>query len=202
MNVKEYQEKAHGTSMNTNIFGSKLLYPVLGLADELGEVHEKVSVWLVKNHSGDYINMGSIKEDTQLISELKKELGDVLWYFQEICTQWEISMDGYEDYLQKAIASPKSPVNSLIELTGNVSKLYGKIKKRFRDGDKASSDKDIIGDLEFKKVMDGILRLSFENFAVLCYTLGISLQEVADMNIEKLYSRLDRNKITGSGDNR
>jgi NTP pyrophosphatase (non-canonical NTP hydrolase) len=32
--------------------------------------------------------------------------------------------------------------------------------------------------------------------------LGLSLSDVAKLNIEKLQSRLERNKISGSGDNR
>jgi NTP pyrophosphatase (non-canonical NTP hydrolase) len=32
--------------------------------------------------------------------------------------------------------------------------------------------------------------------------LGLSLKEVAEKNIEKLYSRMDRGKLKGDGDNR
>jgi hypothetical protein len=38
--------------------------------------------------------------------------------------------------------------------------------------------------------------------ATLSYELGFSLQEIAEMNYEKLQSRKKRNKIHGDGDNR
>jgi NTP pyrophosphatase (non-canonical NTP hydrolase) len=36
----------------------------------------------------------------------------------------------------------------------------------------------------------------------LCTKLGLSYEEVAQMNLDKLMSRLERGRITGSGDNR
>jgi len=38
--------------------------------------------------------------------------------------------------------------------------------------------------------------------ATLSYELGFTLQEIAEMNYEKLQSRKRRNKIRGDGDNR
>ena len=35
MQLNEYQEKAHGTSRNTEINGSKLTYPLFGIAGEM-----------------------------------------------------------------------------------------------------------------------------------------------------------------------
>ena len=36
----------------------------------------------------------------------------------------------------------------------------------------------------------------------LCTKLNLDFEEVANMNIEKLYSRLERNQLKGNGDNR
>lgn len=110
MEIKEYQTKAHGTSLNTSINGNEWLYPVLGLADEAGEVCGKVKK-LFRDKEG--------KLTPEFIEDIKKELGDIFWYLSETCIK-----------------------------------------------------------------------------------LGIDLNEVAEKNIEKLYSRKDRNVIKGSGDNR
>lgn len=65
MNFKEYQEKATTTAIYPD--DKKLVYPLLGLNGEIGEVCEKV-----KKHYRDGIALDK--------SDLTKELGDVLWY--------------------------------------------------------------------------------------------------------------------------
>ena len=105
MDFDEYQGLAHTTSLNTEIGGSKLLYPVLGLCGEAGEVAEKVKK--------------QVRDGVFNRHEVAKELGDVLWYLANLAND-----------------------------------------------------------------------------------IGYNLDEIADINIEKLTSRQDRNKIKGSGDNR
>ena len=84
MDFKEYQEKAHTTSQNTVIGGDKRLYPVMGLSGEAGEIAEKFK----KLHRD---KGGEITPEFQDL--LKKELGDVLWYVAELCTQSDIDME-------------------------------------------------------------------------------------------------------------
>ena len=84
MDFNDYQTKAHTTSKNTEICGDKFLYPVLGLCGEAGEISEKFKK-LYRDKSGN------ISEEFQDL--LKKELGDVLWYVAEICTQLGFKMD-------------------------------------------------------------------------------------------------------------
>jgi len=84
MDFKKYQEKAHLTSKNTAICGDKKLYPVLGLVGEAGEIAEKFKKVFRDND-------GKITPEFQ--SLIQKELGDILWYIAEICTQLGINMD-------------------------------------------------------------------------------------------------------------
>ena len=109
MDFKEYEEKARKTAVYPDR-GKNLIYPVLGLAGEAGEVVEKVKK-LIRDKNR--------KIDEAFLEAIKKELGDVLWYIAAICTE-----------------------------------------------------------------------------------LGISMDEVARLNIEKLYSRMERNKLHGEGDDR
>ena len=79
----EYQEIAHTTSLNTSVHGDEILYPVLGLADEAGEVVGKFKkLYRDKN--------GVIDEEFKKM--VTKELGDCTWYLAEICTKLDIKL--------------------------------------------------------------------------------------------------------------
>jgi len=110
MTFVEYQEQSRRTALYPAIGESKLIYPVLGLTGEAGEVAEKI-----KKIFRD--NGGVISEEQK--QELAKELGDVLWYLSQISSE-----------------------------------------------------------------------------------LNLSLADIAQMNLDKLLSRLDRGQLHGSGDNR
>ena len=71
MTLNEYQDKAQVTAT----YRDKIIYPSLGLAGETGEVCEKVKKVLRDNHG--YFT--EIKRE-----EIKKEIGDVLWYVQAL----------------------------------------------------------------------------------------------------------------------
>lgn len=82
MNFKEYQLKAKETA----IFPAhlRIIYPTLGLTGEAGEVSEKV-----KKLYRDY--NGVLTHD--YVENIKKELGDVLWYIATLCTDLGIDME-------------------------------------------------------------------------------------------------------------
>jgi len=84
MQIDLYQVDAHSTSLNTEIHGDKVLYPALGLTNEAGEVAGKLKK-LFRDKGGEYSD--EFKE------VIIKELGDVLWYVAEVCTQLDISLD-------------------------------------------------------------------------------------------------------------
>ena len=73
--------------------------------------------------------------------------------------------------------------------------MAGKIKKIFRDKD------GLIGEAD-REALKGELGDVLWYLAQVCTELDISLEDVAAHNLEKLYSRLERGKIGGEGDNR
>ena len=78
---------------------------------------------------------------------------------------------------------------------GEAGEVQGKIKKIIRDnGGYISAEYRI----EIKKELGDILWY----VASMCDGLGISMEDVATGNIEKLKSRRDRGTLHGSGDNR
>ena len=61
-----------------------VVYPTLGLANEVGEVAGKIKK--IFRDKG-----GHISEDDR--QALKQELGDVLWYFTQICTELGLTLE-------------------------------------------------------------------------------------------------------------
>lgn len=80
----EYQKLASETSMETLIGDSPIIYPILGLTNEAGEVAGKLKKLYRDKH-------GII--DESFIENLKSELGDCLWYISETCTRAGISLN-------------------------------------------------------------------------------------------------------------
>ena len=78
---------------------------------------------------------------------------------------------------------------------GESGEVQGKVKKVLRDAGGVLTDK---ARTEIAKELGDILWY----LSGTCTQLGIRLEDVADKNIEKLFSRKDRNQLTGNGDNR
>ena len=83
MNFTDYQTKSRATAKYPAI-GHAVIYPTLGLVNEAGEVAGKIKkVFRDKD--------GQISPETR--EALKAELGDVLWYLAQTCTELDISLD-------------------------------------------------------------------------------------------------------------
>ena len=83
MNFSDYQTRSRATAQYPSI-GQPVIYPVLGLANEAGEVAGKIKK--VFRDKG-----GEINAETR--AALASELGDVLWYLAQVCTELEIPLD-------------------------------------------------------------------------------------------------------------
>jgi NTP pyrophosphatase (non-canonical NTP hydrolase) len=84
------------------------------------------------------------------------------------------------------------PTLGLVNEAGEVA---GKIKKIFRDKGGVISAEDRIA---LRDELGDVLWY----FTQICTELDLSLEEVAEANLVKVLSRLERNKIHGSGDHR
>lgn len=84
MTFNEYQNEA----IKTNIYpDDKMLHDlVLGLCSEAGEVADKLKKY-------DRDSTYSTDENTKLIQDVFKELGDVLWYVSNIADKLELTLD-------------------------------------------------------------------------------------------------------------
>lgn len=84
------------------------------------------------------------------------------------------------------------PTMGMVNEAGEVA---GKVKKIFRDrgGEISEADRQAL-----KKELGDVLWY----LAQICTELDLSLQEVAEANLVKLFSRLERGQIRGDGDER
>ena len=98
MEMNKYQEAARSTAIYPNK-GENLIYPVLGLCGESGEVSEKLKK-IIRDDKG--IVSSEKKQD------LKKELGDVLWYIANICSELNLTMEEVAECNIEKLASRKA----------------------------------------------------------------------------------------------
>ncbi len=185
MNITTYAEEARSTAIYTNQF----IYPALGLSGEIGELIDKLTAGV---HHKD---------------EIIKEASDVLWYVVNICADAHLSFIDLADSINGGV-----PVNNFTELgvqmiasddkrstliklpiySGRITEIA---KKTIRDsgGQLPAEKKPMIAES-----LAEVLRCLFE----ISNSWSINLDDVAQANIDKLFSRRDRGVLQGSGDNR
>ena len=111
------------------------------------------------------------------------KLGDFNDYQRESRKTWNLI------HTDHAIVYPT------LGLTNEAGEVAGKVKKIFRDKGGKISDADREA---LKQELGDVLWYLTQ----ICTELDITLQEVAETNIEKLFSRLERDQIRGDGDHR
>ncbi|MBI1742875.1 nucleoside triphosphate pyrophosphohydrolase family protein [Candidatus Acetothermia bacterium] len=93
------------------------------------------------------------------------------------------------------IKTDHSIVYPTLGLANEAGEVAGKIKKIFRDRKGQITDAD-------REALKSELGDVLWYLTQICTELDLSLEEVAEANITKLFSRLERGAITGDGDNR
>ena len=104
--------------------------------------------------------------------------------------------DYYSGWVEKKIVT--SGVERLVEnslgLSGEIGEVHEKIKKLFRD----NPDDVLKANQEIMKELGDVVYYA----TALANIYGRGLQEVLELNIQKLDDRQKRGKLKGSGDNR
>lgn len=83
MNISDYSRRASATKIFPEIKGT-IIYPVLGLVGEAGEVAEKVKK-MYRNDNGEM--------SAEFKTSLAKELGDVLWYINALADELGLTLE-------------------------------------------------------------------------------------------------------------
>lgn len=105
MDLNEYQTKSRKSALYPS-FGAAYVYPALGLASEAGEVVGKIKKAIRDNN-------GTIDEARK--TEIKGELGDVMWYTAQLATELGLTLDEIAE--------------------ANIEKLYSRLERGTIKGD-------------------------------------------------------------------
>lgn len=106
-----------------------------------------------------------------------------------------MNIKSYEEFHQKTMLKDFSLSYLGLGLGGECGEVLDKIKKNIRDNSGEMSEEFI---RETGKELGDVMWY----LVGICKKLGLSLQDVLKQNAEKLESRMKRNKLHGSGDNR
>ena len=109
-----------------------------------------------------------------------------------------MDFNDYQTKSRKTAGYPSighSVIYPTLGLVNEAGEVAGKIKKVFRDKDGQIST-------ETREALKAELGDVLWYVAQVATELDLSLDEIAEYNIAKLYDRLERGKIRGDGDNR
>lgn len=95
MKLDDYQKKSRKTAIYPNQ-GKNIIYPTLGFVGEAGELADKVKK-IFRDDSG------KIKPEVK--EAIVNEIGDVLWYMAQLCTELNIKMSEVADRNLKKLLS-------------------------------------------------------------------------------------------------
>lgn len=95
----------------------------------------------------------------------------------------------------------------MLNLVGEVGELAGKVAKHIRKEEAYfTMDNDINFAVDFSKGKEEDLKLEAGDImwqiSSLCAVMGWKLEDICQMNLDKLASRKQRNTIDGNGDHR
>ena len=114
----------------------------------------------------------------------------------------EMTLDYYQEKASEFIFYKGSLLYPTLGLTGESGEVAEKVKKLYRDDEINFMRDDMMDELTPEQSKELALELGDVLFyiAAIAGDIGYSLEEIADMNIDKLTSRQKRNKLSGSGD--
>lgn len=183
MDFKQYQEKAHGTSLNTVISNNEYASDLLKATESLGEILGLVKK-LYRDKNGE--------EDNEFFLKFLDNITNLDIHKTNLLNTIVTKMDPSSDGDSNACPNYMYPV---LGLGGEVGEVLGKFSKY-------SELKPEHMDDTIKKQIRGELGGVLWYISEICTQVGIDLNEVAEENVKILQSRKERGVIHGSGDER
>ena len=93
MKFNEFQDLA----MSTRLESANLLYALVGLVGEVGEVYSLLAKGI----------RDGVEDEEAFRDKVKKELGDVLWFVAAICEDMDYTMDECAEAVVKKLKDRK-----------------------------------------------------------------------------------------------
>lgn len=158
--VQEFEESDSKFNQSM-ILRDGLRHAIFGLSSETGEVAEMIS-----------------RKDTDE-THLLKELGDCLWMITEACWALGIDLDGL---IEEELTVQQAALN----LTAQAGKVAGIMQKVYQGHGDPLDDED---GLEARQKLIWGLADCLRALMVACLTINADLDDLMDLNIEKLEKR-------------
>ena len=192
MNFEEYRLKADVVAQYPGRMSKDgLVYCLMGVGGESGELLEKVKkIYRDKN--------SIIDEEAK--EWLIKEMGDIFWYCSQIYSEtgenfsnlylvpnYISEINHFQEYVSHSIIDKRNNINNLMKRCFLLIKDVGRLLEKYVDETMSKYDLWI-------KVTNILFHLS-----AICLIIETTLENVANTNIEKLYTRKERGKLQGSG---
>lgn len=191
-----YQDLAGTTDFITEEQFRQNHYYILGLNGEAAELLEKVLLIYNQYRRG-------VMPTYDMLKSAALELSDVCWYIvREIKALEGSPIDDHRPVDQNQIVLPyelkfdaEAILNAAINISVNAGQCADITKKMVRDNNNRFNDNTV-------QSLRGILYETISSCTVAASSLGFKFSQVLAWNVEKLASRMLRDKIHGSGDNR
>ena len=155
-----------------------IAHAVFGLAEEVGEISEKLSFSLYeKNGLTTY--------------DIASEIGDVMFYLTKAA-----HFNNYKYHDIADIPTPeevaKDDGESFMLLVAFTGRILGRYKRHFRPGDVEINPQEIFL----------LMREVFKQLSIIALGFGYCPDDVIKLNIKKLTGRNERGTLVGEGDDR
>ena len=204
LTINDYQDFAKTTAIYDSKY--KIIYPLLGLINESGEVLGKLKKTMRDN---------SFVFDEEYTEKMVKELGDVMWYTAALSSDLDIHLEPllycgkdiitfneFQDFIKSTLYLPND--NKLIYFILQLTKTCGKLSELSLTVNWDLHTDDIINQLssvQFKQY-GKLIKSIITWISLIADQLKIDLDHVIKGNVDKLSSRKERNTLHGDGDNR
>lgn len=173
--LNEYQEIAL-ERLNPSIVNNKkesMKYCCMGLLEESGEIAAEIRKPLFK---GNYHEKLLNKE------AITSELGDIIWYMALVCKNNNIDITNLEKEMDLNEGNEKR--EKLINQSIKIGRTSGKIVHRYFEFSKGKMKKE---------KLEEVLKKQYKNIVKLANELNITIDEILQINLEKVNSRYKEN---------